>query len=126
MAGYGVAVAVAKEFAVAFSDRIFKSPLLDLLIKTGRNGNSGSMPFLIIPAFSVQEHCVNIINDFLPWSSLFHQAKTMGKGTTFMKRVASQSLILQYYQSSRSLEEFAILCQMERLFYLAPSYKDSH
>lgn len=45
LAGYGVAVATSKVFADAFSDRIFKSPLLDLLIKSGRNGNSGSMCF---------------------------------------------------------------------------------
>lgn len=76
--------------------------------------------FIIIPTFSVQgTFCVNIINYFWPWLSLPYQAKTMGKGTTFMKRVASQNLILQYYQSSRSLEDFAILCPMERWFYLA-------
>lgn len=68
LAGYGVAVATSKVFADAFSDRIFKSPLLDLLIKSGRNGNSGSMCFfffIIIPTFSVQgTFCVNIINYF--------------------------------------------------------------
>lgn len=43
MAGYGVAVATGKEFASAFPDRTFKSPLLDLLIKSGRNGNIASL-----------------------------------------------------------------------------------
>uniref|UniRef100_A0A7N0T4X7 3-hydroxyacyl-CoA dehydrogenase n=1 Tax=Kalanchoe fedtschenkoi TaxID=63787 RepID=A0A7N0T4X7_KALFE len=40
LAGYGVAVAVGKEFANAFPDRTFKSPLVDLLIKDGRNGKN--------------------------------------------------------------------------------------
>ena len=39
LAGYGVAVAVGKEFANAFPDRTFRSPIVDLLIKSGRNGN---------------------------------------------------------------------------------------
>lgn len=38
VAGYGVAVATTKVFASAFSDRIFLSPLLELLTKNGRNG----------------------------------------------------------------------------------------
>lgn len=42
LAGYGVANAVAKIFTTAFPERTFKSPLVDLLIKNGRNGkNSG-------------------------------------------------------------------------------------
>jgi enoyl-CoA hydratase/3-hydroxyacyl-CoA dehydrogenase len=40
LAGYGVALAVGKEFAGAFPDRTFKTPLVDLLIKSGRNGNT--------------------------------------------------------------------------------------
>ncbi|XP_020216339.1 peroxisomal fatty acid beta-oxidation multifunctional protein AIM1 [Cajanus cajan] len=47
LAGYGVAVAVAKEFSGSFSDRIFKSPLLDLLIKTGRNGKNNGKGYYI-------------------------------------------------------------------------------
>ncbi|RDX74994.1 Peroxisomal fatty acid beta-oxidation multifunctional protein AIM1 [Mucuna pruriens] len=47
LAGYGVAVAVAKEFSGAFSDRIFNSPLLDLLIKTGRNGKNNGKGYYI-------------------------------------------------------------------------------
>ncbi|XP_015082869.1 peroxisomal fatty acid beta-oxidation multifunctional protein AIM1-like isoform X1 [Solanum pennellii] len=43
LTGYGVAVAVGKEFRSAFSDRTFKSPLIDLLIKSGRNGNVASL-----------------------------------------------------------------------------------
>lgn len=38
LAGYGVALAVAKEFASAFPDRTFRSPLVDLMVKSGRNG----------------------------------------------------------------------------------------
>ncbi|KDP33693.1 hypothetical protein JCGZ_07264 [Jatropha curcas] len=42
LAGYGVFVATMKEFANAFPDRTFSSPLVELLIKSGRNGkNSG-------------------------------------------------------------------------------------
>ncbi|KVG81805.1 3-hydroxyacyl-CoA dehydrogenase, conserved site-containing protein [Cynara cardunculus var. scolymus] len=37
LAGYGVALAVGKEFATAFPDRTFRSPIIDLLIKSGRN-----------------------------------------------------------------------------------------
>lgn len=39
LAGYGVALAVAKEFASAFPDRTVTSPLVNLLVKSGRNGN---------------------------------------------------------------------------------------
>lgn len=38
LAGYGVALAVGKEFASAFPDRTFQSPLVDLMVKSGRNG----------------------------------------------------------------------------------------
>jgi len=38
LAGYGVALAVGKEFASAFPDRTFRSPLVELLVKSGRNG----------------------------------------------------------------------------------------
>lgn len=38
LAGYGVAVATTKEFALTFPDRTFESPLVELLIKNGRNG----------------------------------------------------------------------------------------
>ncbi|KAK7291475.1 hypothetical protein RIF29_06644 [Crotalaria pallida] len=47
LAGYGVAVAVAKEFAGSFADRIFKSPLVDLLIKGGRNGKNNGKGYYI-------------------------------------------------------------------------------
>ncbi|CAN4094383.1 unnamed protein product [Withania somnifera] len=40
LAGYGVAVATGKEYRLAFHDRTFNSPLLDLLIKSGRNGKN--------------------------------------------------------------------------------------
>lgn len=39
LAGYGVFLATAKEFADSFPDRTFKSPLVELLVKSGRNGN---------------------------------------------------------------------------------------
>lgn len=38
LTGYGVAIAVGREFSNAFPDRIFRTPLVDLLIKDGRNG----------------------------------------------------------------------------------------
>lgn len=41
LAGYGVAAATSKEFDKAFPDRSFQSPLIDLLLKSGRNGNKG-------------------------------------------------------------------------------------
>ncbi|CAH9117955.1 unnamed protein product [Cuscuta epithymum] len=47
LTGYGVAVAVGKQFGAAFSDRIFKSPLVDLLIKSGRNGKSNGKGYYI-------------------------------------------------------------------------------
>ncbi|KAK9947662.1 hypothetical protein M0R45_003276 [Rubus argutus] len=40
LAGYGVALAVGKEFANAFPDRTFRSPLVELLVKNGRNGKN--------------------------------------------------------------------------------------
>lgn len=47
LAGYGVAVAVGKEFATAFPDRTFHSPLVDLLIKNGRNGKNNGKGYYI-------------------------------------------------------------------------------
>lgn len=46
VAGYGVGAAVGKIFVEAFPDRTFKSPLVDLLVKNGRNGTVG---FYIYP-----------------------------------------------------------------------------
>ncbi|XP_029148335.2 peroxisomal fatty acid beta-oxidation multifunctional protein AIM1-like [Arachis hypogaea] len=40
LAGYGVAVAVSKEFKGSFRGLTYKSPLLDLMIKSGRNGKN--------------------------------------------------------------------------------------
>ncbi|KAL8136983.1 hypothetical protein V2J09_002984 [Rumex salicifolius] len=40
LAGYGVAMASGKQLATTFSDRVFGSPLLELLIKSGRNGKN--------------------------------------------------------------------------------------
>lgn len=39
LSGYGVATAVRKEFSSSFPDRVFLSPLIDLLRKNGRDGN---------------------------------------------------------------------------------------
>ncbi|VFQ68073.1 unnamed protein product [Cuscuta campestris] len=47
LTGYGVAVAVGKQFDAAFSDRIFRSPLIDLLIKSGRNGKNNGKGYYI-------------------------------------------------------------------------------
>ncbi|CAM8923465.1 unnamed protein product [Rhodiola kirilowii] len=45
LAGYGVALAVSKEYAAAFPDRTFNSPLVDLMIKSGRNGKYNGKGF---------------------------------------------------------------------------------
>ncbi|KAL7601631.1 peroxisomal fatty acid beta-oxidation multifunctional protein AIM1 isoform X1 [Lactuca sativa] len=47
LAGYGVAVAVGKEFANAFPDRTFRSPIIDLLIKSGRNGKNNGKGYYL-------------------------------------------------------------------------------
>ncbi|XWS72040.1 hypothetical protein CRYUN_Cryun02cG0006700 [Craigia yunnanensis] len=47
LTGYGVALAVGKEFANAFPDRIFKSPLVELLVKNGRNGKNNGKGYYI-------------------------------------------------------------------------------
>ncbi|PQP96537.1 peroxisomal fatty acid beta-oxidation multifunctional protein AIM1 [Prunus yedoensis var. nudiflora] len=47
LAGYGVAVAVGKEFATAFPDRTFTSPLVEILIKHGRNGKNNGKGYYI-------------------------------------------------------------------------------
>lgn len=47
LSGYGVAVAVGKEFAGSFAGRTFPTPLLDLLIKSGRNGKNNGKGYYI-------------------------------------------------------------------------------
>ncbi|KAI9119211.1 hypothetical protein K1719_009886 [Acacia pycnantha] len=47
LAGYGVARAVGKEFASAFPDRTFRSPLVELLVKSGRNGKANQKGYYI-------------------------------------------------------------------------------
>ncbi|GLT98555.1 hypothetical protein SLE2022_160550 [Rubroshorea leprosula] len=47
LAGYGVALAVGKEFANAFPDRTFNSPLVDLMVKDGRNGKNNGKGYYI-------------------------------------------------------------------------------
>ncbi|KAJ8552975.1 hypothetical protein K7X08_020368 [Anisodus acutangulus] len=47
LAGYGVAAASGKQYASAFPDRTFKSPLLDLLVKSGRNGKNNGKRYYI-------------------------------------------------------------------------------
>ncbi|XP_051113772.1 peroxisomal fatty acid beta-oxidation multifunctional protein AIM1 [Andrographis paniculata] len=47
VAGYGVAVATTKVFAAAFSDRTFRSPLVELLMKHGRHGKSNGKGYYI-------------------------------------------------------------------------------
>ncbi|MFS7991047.1 putative isomerase, 3-hydroxyacyl-CoA dehydrogenase, Enoyl-CoA hydratase [Helianthus anomalus] len=47
LAGYGVAVAVGKIFANAFPDRTFRSPIVDLLIKSGRNGKNNGKGYYL-------------------------------------------------------------------------------
>ncbi|KAJ0766533.1 putative isomerase, 3-hydroxyacyl-CoA dehydrogenase, Enoyl-CoA hydratase [Helianthus annuus] len=47
LTGYGVAKAIGKEFATAFPDRTFNSPVVDLLIKNGRNGKNNGKGYYI-------------------------------------------------------------------------------
>ncbi|XP_021741486.1 peroxisomal fatty acid beta-oxidation multifunctional protein AIM1-like [Chenopodium quinoa] len=74
LAGYGVALAVAKEFDASFSDRTFKSPLVELLVKNGRNGKNngkgyyvyekGSKPkpdFSVLPIIEESRRVTNIM-----------------------------------------------------------------
>lgn len=86
LTGYGVAVAVGKEFANAFPDRTFLSPLVRLLVESGRNGIKIVICIKVIfPSFL----------DIRTHSLLSFQVKTMGKDITFMRREANQNLILQ-------------------------------
>lgn len=72
LSGYGVALAVEKEFDVAFAGRTFKSPFVELLVKKGRNGRANGKGFYIYqkgskpkPDFSVLpiiEECRKITN----------------------------------------------------------------
>ncbi|KAK9705990.1 hypothetical protein RND81_07G097400 [Saponaria officinalis] len=81
LSGYGVALAVEKEFDAAFADRTFKSPFVELLVKNGRNGKVNGKGFYIYekgakpkPDFSVLpiiEECrrsTNIMPDGKPIS----------------------------------------------------------
>ncbi|XP_022157550.1 peroxisomal fatty acid beta-oxidation multifunctional protein AIM1 [Momordica charantia] len=45
LSGYGVATAVRKEFSSSFPDRVFLSPLIDLLRKNGRDGKNNGRGF---------------------------------------------------------------------------------
>ncbi|KAL2555203.1 Peroxisomal fatty acid beta-oxidation multifunctional protein AIM1 [Forsythia ovata] len=47
LAGYGVYVATSKEFSSSFADRTFQSPLLELLMKNGRNGKNNGTGYYI-------------------------------------------------------------------------------
>ncbi|OMO87975.1 Crotonase superfamily [Corchorus capsularis] len=47
LAGYGVALAVSKEYETAFAGRTFNSPLVELLVKKGRNGKNNGKGYYI-------------------------------------------------------------------------------
>lgn len=47
VAGYGVYFAVGKQFSNSFPDRTFQSPLIELLLKSGRNGKSNGKGWYI-------------------------------------------------------------------------------
>ncbi|KAI4347107.1 hypothetical protein L6164_007953 [Bauhinia variegata] len=47
LAGYGVSLAVAKEYAGAFPDRVFESPLVELLMRSGRNGKNNGKGYYV-------------------------------------------------------------------------------
>ncbi|CAL5438379.1 unnamed protein product [Camellia sinensis] len=79
LAGYGVALAVGKEFADAFPDRTFRSPLVQLLVNNGRNGKNngkgyylyekGSKPKPDPSVLPIIEECRRITN-ILPGGKL--------------------------------------------------------
>lgn len=47
MAGHGIGIAVKDIYAKAYGDRMFSSPLTELLLKSGRNGMSMLLPLQI-------------------------------------------------------------------------------
>ncbi|KAM1061808.1 hypothetical protein FF1_026224 [Malus domestica] len=47
LGGYGVALAAGKELSHAFPDRTFKSPLVEILIKNGRNGKNNGKGYYV-------------------------------------------------------------------------------
>eukprot|EP00262_Sarcandra_glabra_P015136 TRINITY_DN459_c1_g1_i1.p1 TRINITY_DN459_c1_g1~~TRINITY_DN459_c1_g1_i1.p1 ORF type:complete len:726 (+),score=149.29 TRINITY_DN459_c1_g1_i1:112-2289(+) len=47
LAGYGVALAVGKEFASVFPDRTVWSPLIELMVESGRNGKNNGKGYYI-------------------------------------------------------------------------------
>ena len=50
-----MATAVAKEFSAAFPDRVFVSPLIDLMRKNGREGTENNT-FFVYACFSKMIH----------------------------------------------------------------------
>ncbi|GMN50553.1 hypothetical protein TIFTF001_019697 [Ficus carica] len=79
LAGYGVFIATAKEFAIAFPERTFLSPLMELLVNSGRNGKNngkgyytyekGSQPkpdLTILPIVEESQRLANIMPDRKP------------------------------------------------------------
>lgn len=88
LAGYGVAIATGKIFASAFQGRTFRSQLVDLLIKNGRNGN-----IIILYNFMFLNFWLLV---YLSCGNLMvFQVKVMEKDTTYMKREVNQNLIHQ-------------------------------
>lgn len=45
LAGHGIGMAVKEIYAKAYGDRMFRSPLTELLVKSGRNGMSFALVF---------------------------------------------------------------------------------
>ncbi|KAH7850080.1 hypothetical protein Vadar_027641 [Vaccinium darrowii] len=81
LAGYGVALTAGKELATAFADRSFQSPLVELLVKSGRNGkNNGKGYYLykkgskpkpdpsVLPIIEECRRITNILPDGKPIS----------------------------------------------------------
>ncbi|XP_071689320.1 peroxisomal fatty acid beta-oxidation multifunctional protein AIM1-like [Rutidosis leptorrhynchoides] len=68
LAEYGVAVALSKDIYTAFPDRTFRSPIGDLLLKSGRNGYyiyaNGNKPKAdpeVLPTFEESRRLVNMM-----------------------------------------------------------------
>ncbi|EPS61414.1 hypothetical protein M569_13383, partial [Genlisea aurea] len=72
LSGYGVTVAVRETMSSSFSDRTFESPLVDLLLKSGRNGKQngkgcyiyqkGMKPKPDLSVLAIVEECRKLIN----------------------------------------------------------------
>ncbi|KAJ8562482.1 hypothetical protein K7X08_011773 [Anisodus acutangulus] len=118
LTGYGVAVAVGKEFGSAFSDCTFKSPLIDLLIESGRNGKNygkgyyiyekGRKPrpdLTVLPIIEESRRLTKIMPGGKRWYRFL--ADTVGAGHIYRSLKKWSELYGNFFKPSRFLEERA-------------------